>query len=255
MSDAPLPPLLPPDPLPMAVGDGPTSVAPGSSTWEDALDIFYAPAQVFNRRRDGKYWIPLLILCALSVAVYFLSIQFNEAVADLEFAKAMKEQAAKGGQKMTAEQLAAGKAFADKIKGLIVYLLPFMLILSAWVGGLVIKLLGNMMGGTLTFSQGVTIGVLANFPELLGRVAVGVQGMFLDVSTVTSKYSFATSVARFLSPDSDKYVLKLASLADPFVIWSAVLIGVGVFVIGRVEKEKAAVLAIIHALGYALLAR
>ncbi|MCC7053437.1 MAG: YIP1 family protein [Gemmatimonadaceae bacterium] len=242
------------DPVPMDTQ--PVQAAPANAgSWEDALDIFYAPRQVFERRRDGKYWIPLLILCAVSVAIYFLSIQFNEAVADAEFSRAMAEQAAKGGQKMTAEQVAAAKAFAGKFKALVVYILPVMLVISAWVSGVIIMLLGNMMGGKLNFAQGVTVGVLANFPEVLGRAVVGVQGLFLDTATVTSKYAFATSVARFMSADANKFLLKLGALADPFVIWSSVLVGIGVFVIGRVEKEKAAVLAIIHAIGYAIIAR
>lgn len=232
----------------------PVSAAPKASAWEDALDIFYAPTQVFERRRDGKYWVPFLILVVMTLAVYFLSVQYNEAVADAEFSRAMAKQAANG-VKMTAEQQEAAKAFAGKIKGLIVYIIPVGMLLGAWLSGLMIRLLCNLMGGKLDFAQGTTIGVLANFPEMLGKVAVGVQGLFLDTNTVTSKYSFATSAARFLSPDSNTLLLKLGALADPFVIWSAVLLGIGVYVIGRMEKEKAAVLAIIHAVVVALVAR
>lgn len=229
-------------------------VAPKTSTWEDALDIFYAPTQVFERRRDGQYWVPLLILVALTMAIYFLSLQYNEAVGDAEFARAMAKQAANG-QKLTPEQMEAAKAFAAKIKGLIVYIIPVGMVLGAWLSGLMIRLLCNLMGGRLEFGQATAIGVLANFPELLGKVAVGVQGLFLDTNTVTSKYSFATSAARFLSPDSNTVLLKAAALADPFVIWSAVVLGIGAYVIGRMEKEKAAVLAIIHAVIVAIIAR
>jgi Yip1 domain len=234
----------------------PTPAAPPrqSTAWEDALDIFYAPRAVFERRKDGKYWVALIILSVVGVAIYFLSAQYNDVVADMEFSRAMAEQVKKG-VKMTPEAIAQTKAFAEKFKAVLVYMLPIFQVLSAWISGLIIMLLGNMMGGKMNFAQGATIGVLANFPEMLGRIAVGVQGLFLDLNTVTSKYSFATSAARFMAADSNKFLLKLAALADPFVIWSAVLVGVGAFVIGRVEKEKAAVLAIIHALGFALLAR
>ena len=27
--------------------------------WEDFIDIFYAPSQVFARREHGSFWIPL----------------------------------------------------------------------------------------------------------------------------------------------------------------------------------------------------
>ncbi len=236
---------------PMSNDPFPVAPRPDSAAWEDVLDIFYAPTQVFERRRDGKYWVPLLILCALSVALYFLSVQVNDAIADAEFTRAMAQQP----NKLTPEQMAQARAFAEKFKSLIVYITPIFIIIGAMVSGLMIWLLGMGMGGKLTFAQGVTVAVLANYPEALGRAVVGAQGLFLDTATVTSKYSFATSVARFMSPDANKYLLKLGALADPFVLWGAVLLFLGVFVIGRMEKEKAAVLAIIHAMVTALLIR
>ncbi len=230
-----------------------SSIAPPPPTamWEDALDIYYAPRQVFERRRDGKYLIVLLILCALTLVIYFLSIQFNEAVADAEFTRAMAKQT----QQLTPEQMASARAFAEKVKNTIVYFIPFGIALGVWVSGLIVMLLGNMMGAKLTFAQGTTVVILASMPELLGKVVVGAQGLFLDTSTVVSKYSFATSVSRFLSPESNSFLLKLGAVLDPFVIWGAVLLGIGVFVIGRMEKEKAAVLAIIHTLLIAMLIR
>ncbi len=234
-----------------AVSDVPGVATPKTAAWEDALDIYYAPRQVFERRRDGKYLVMLLILCALTLAIYFLSIQFNEAVADAEFTRSMAKQT----PQLTAEQMASARAFAEKIKSAIVYFIPFGITIGVWISGAIVMLLGKMMGGKLNFAQGTTIVILASMPELLGKVFVGAQGLFLDTAQVASKYSFATSVSRFLPADTNSILLKLGAVADPFVIWGAVLLGLGVFVIGRMEKEKAAVLAIIHTLLMAMLIR
>ncbi len=243
-----------PSPFDLQPAAAQTPAGPWWSSWEDALDIFYAPGAVFDRRRDGRYGMALFVLIVLSVAIYFLSVQVSDAVADIEFAKGMAAQA-KSGQTMTPEQIAGARAFAEKFKSVLVYLLPLFVIIGAWVSGLVLRILGNLMGAKLTFAQATTIGVLANFPEVIGRAVIGGQALVLDPNTITSKYSFATSVARFLPADTNAIVLKLAALADPFVIWSAVLLGLGAYIIGRMEKEKAAVLAIVHAVGFALMFR
>lgn len=221
----------------------PTSAVPAkTSAWEDVLDIFYSPREVFERRRDGKYLIALLVLCLLTVVVYFLSLQMNEALQEVEMARTFRERG------LTPDQMAQAKAGAAKFAGLIVYFLPVFVAIGSWISGGIITLLGKMMGGKFTFAQGTAIAVLASMPELLGRVLVGVQSLFIDTSSAAHRYVFSFNASRFLPGGTNNWLLKLGALADPFVIWGIVLIGVGAFVIGRMEKEKAAVLAIVVAL-------
>lgn len=214
-------------------------VAPArSSAWEDVLDIFYAPRAVFERRRDGKYLVPILVLCVATVAVYFLSQQMNDALRDVELARTFREQGLKP------EQISQATAAAAKFSGLAVYILPVFMAIGAWISGLMTMLLGNMMGAKLNFAQGTTIAVLASMPELLGRLLVGLQGLFLDTTTAAHRYSFSINASRLMSADTNKWLLKFGALVDPFVIWGLVLTGIGAYVIGRMEREKAAVLAI-----------
>ena len=102
---------------------------------------------------------------------------------------------------------------------------------------------------------GTVITVLAAMPELLGRPIVGVQSLFMDMGTMPHRYSMSLNAARFLPGDANKWMLKFAALADPFFIWGIVLIGMGAYIIGLMEKEKAAVLAIVIALVSTLLFR
>lgn len=218
------------------------SAAPAAAPWEDVLDIFYAPRQVFERRRDGKYLIPLLVICAVTVAVFFLSSQLNEALQDAEMTRTFKDRG------ITGEQAAQAKAMAQKFAGLAVYLLPIFVAIGCWINGLLIMLVGNAMGGKFSFAQGTTIAVLAAMPEVMGRILVGVQGLFLDTASVVHRYSFSINASRFMPAGTNNWLLKLGALADPFVLWGVVLTGFGALIIGRMEKEKAAVLAIIVAI-------
>lgn len=225
------------------IGGEPTGAAPAkTSTWEDVLDIFYIPEEVFERRRDGKYLVPLIVLCLLTVVVYFLSQQMNGALQEAELTRSLRDRG------VTGDQAAQAKAFAEKFSGLAVYLLPFFMAIGSWISGLIIMLLGNMMGGKFNFAQGTAIAVLASMPELLGRVLVGAQSFLIDTTTAAHRYSFSFNVSRFIPAGTNNWLLKFGALADPFVIWGLVLVGMGAWIIGRMEKEKAAVLTIVVAL-------
>jgi Yip1 domain len=226
-----------------------TSAAPKAAAWEDLLDIFYAPSQVFERRKTGEYWVLLALICVLSIGTYFLSQQLNDTIGEIEFARVVKEN------KFTADQAAAAKAMGEKFQKFGMYLIPVFIAVGAWISGLVIWLFGRMMGGKINFAQGTTIALLASMPEALERILIGAQAMFLDTTSIVHKYSFHLSAARFMDADTSKWVMKLAALADPFVLWGAVLLGIGAHVIGKMEKEKAAVLAIVITLIMALLFR
>jgi hypothetical protein len=174
--------------------------------------------------------------------IFYLSQQITETLMDAEFARLAKQSA------MTPEAAKATKAMMGKFQQLGVYLLPIGVMIGMWLAGLAIFLIGNMMGAKLNFAQGTTIAVLSSMPELLSKIFVGVQGLFLDSSSIVHKYSFAISAARFMPATTSSWMLKLGAIADPFVIWGAVLLGLGAYVIGKMEKEKAAVLAVIMAL-------
>ena len=45
--------------------------APKAGIWEDFVDIFVQPAQVFERRRDGKFGLALLALVVITGVLFF----------------------------------------------------------------------------------------------------------------------------------------------------------------------------------------
>src|ERR1700738_1844856 len=94
-----------------AAGD----VEPGSgraSLWEDFVDIFYAPSQVFARRADGKFGMPLLFLVVVCAVLAFLTKNAMQPVMDAEFARRSAEMMRKN-PNLTAEQMASGRGFFE----------------------------------------------------------------------------------------------------------------------------------------------
>lgn len=69
-----------------------TRQAPGPS---DLAEIYYAPAEVFERRRNGGFWLPLIVLVVASVVIFYATRNLMQPVFDAEWARAaakMREQ-------------------------------------------------------------------------------------------------------------------------------------------------------------------
>ena len=70
------------------------------SVWEDFVDIFIAPAEVFARREDGRFGIALLVLAVLITVLAIGTRSLMQPVFDAEFnrqmALAMKKPGMRG---------------------------------------------------------------------------------------------------------------------------------------------------------------
>lgn len=220
-----------------------------ASLWEDCLDIFYAPRQVFERRTDGRFWFALVVYALLVAVLTFLGRQFFDTVGELAMERAMAERG------MTAEQRAQmeqGRAMAQQFQAIGYIFFPVIAVVLGLVSGTVFWILSRLFGAALSLGQGLTIWTFAAYPSLVSTAVVVVQSFLFDVNAITHKHAFSINPARFLPADTNTLVMKLASLADPFAIWSGFLLGLGAHVIGKLERERAAVLGIIATLLYVL---
>ena len=151
-----------------------------------------------------------------------------------------------------AAQAAAAREFGDKFRTIGYFITPITWGIFGLIAGTVFWFLARLLGATLTIAQGITIWTLASYPNLINTAGVVVQSFFIDPGSVTHKHAYSMSLARVVPPDAHKLLIKLSAVADPFVIWSAILIGLGAYIIGKMEKERAAVLAIITSVLYVL---
>ena len=215
------------------------TTASSTGIWEDFVDIFYAPSAVFERRRAGQFGIALLILTVLSLVIYFATKGGMEAVMDAEFQRRTAEAIAKNPK--AAEAMQKWRGIMEKLGWLVVLIgtpvFAFILGILLWIGG-------KVVGSVASIGAAVMVATYAMVPRLIMSLVGGVQGLLMDPDAITSRYSVSLSLARFLDPaTANPLLLKLAGQVDVFAIWTAVLCAIGLSVVGRVSRGKAAAVA------------
>lgn len=197
--------------------------------WEDFVDIFYAPSEVFDRRRAGRFGLALLILATVMGLLFYASQFFLAEVMEAEFARAME------GQPVSPEEMAQMRQMSGII-GTVGFIVT--LPIGVLVVAVVLWLVGKLFGSVATFAAAAMVATYAQAPKVLQQLAAIVQGFLID--PITSIYQVTLSPARFVDPDTTSATLAaLLARADVFVIWSVVLLGIGLHVVGRVPKAQA----------------
>lgn len=216
----------------------PAAEAP-TSLWEDFIDIFYAPREVYARRSQARFGIVLLILTLLVTALFFAS---QGPLADA-FAAEMRraiERGPGGGQQMNAEQMATARRMGA-IFGTLGLLVFFPV--GVMVTGLVLWSVGKLFDFAATVGLAILIVTYAQFPRILQSVTGLLQGIFLDPDSLAA---ISVGPARFFDPaTASPALMAMLMRADTFFIWSTILIAIGAQVIGKVPKAQSYVLAVL----------
>jgi hypothetical protein len=209
-----------------------------ASLWEDCIDIFYQPSQVFERRRDGKFGLALLVLVVVT-AILFLALKNGLApVMDAEMAKAAAAMAAKNPQ-ITADQIAAQQSMMEKFAIVGVLFMPIGIVIAAFI----LWLAGKLVDAKTAFAGAMMIATYSQFPRIIETIINAVQGLLLAPESITSRYSVQVGLARFLGPDSNPFLLTLLGGLDLFTIWVTVLLAIGLSVVAKVPRSRAAIAA------------
>lgn len=213
---------------------------PANPSVMDCAEIYYAPSGVFQRRRQGKFGIPLLVYVIAMAIAFFATKDLMRPFFDAQASRQMAQVLAKNPQ-MTEEQFERGRAVAAKfaIVGVIVgsAVVPL-------VAGLLIWLVAKFAGAGLGLAQGMVVGVFMMFPAIAEYIINAIQMTFVDGSTLTSNYDISIGPARVMH-DASAVTRALVGHIDVFTIWMAFLIYLGVKVIGRTSKQTAATVAVI----------
>ena len=224
----------------MTVPDSATVSAPADKAGllDDLLEIFVAPAKVFERRREGRYGLLLTVLVVLALAIALatkgLSAPFFEAQFNLTMA-----QAAANGQPMPAEATGAGARAA--FTWFLVASQSLLIPIFVWLCALFVMLGGKVAGGSLSYRQSALIFTLAGFPRLLSPIVTAIQGAFVDPTTVRSMMDAQIGPARFVDPlTTAPAITGVLANFDLFNLWAFVLIAIGISVIGRVSRANGA---------------
>ena len=216
-----------------------TPDARGGSVWEDMIDIFYAPTPTFERRRDGRFGIQLLVFTILVIVLYFATKPYLQPMYDAIWAQSA-ESIRKSNPNVTDEQLSKMADMGDRFGVISVAIVTPIMIL---VMGLIIWLVAKLFDSQMAVKHGMVVATLSQFPKIIDTIVMGLQGFLMDPANIHNMYSLKLSPARFLGPDAPLMQQALLGRIDVFVIWCTVLIAIGVHVLGRVEKPKAYIVA------------
>lgn len=218
-----------------------TTPAKSPSFWEDVIDIFYQPAAVFRRREGKSAWPPLLFVAIAIGIITFATFNTLQPIFDAEFARGTAKAIAKNPQAGAAVEKMRGvsETFGKYAIGPITLLSTFVVGVFAWI-------IGKIVGSRQTFQAAIAVAAWAYMPRVLGAVIGGVQGLLMDPSKLNSALSISLSPARFLDPDATNPLLyQVLGRFDLITIWVTVLLAIGLYVTGKVTKERAVIFGII----------
>jgi hypothetical protein len=226
----------------------PESTAPAQSSansasfWEDLIDIFYQPSDVYRRRANASTWPPFLFVVIVMAVITIATFPSIQPAFDGDYARNMPRIMAQN-PKMTQEMADKGLQF----QGIIIrYFSGAVIALSIVIVGFFTWVLGKLFGAVEGFGTAMLIASYAFMPRLLGGVLSGLQGLLMDPTKLTSLSQLTLSPARFLDPaTASPFVMALLSRLDLTIIWETVLLAIGLAVLGRISRGKAAMFGLL----------
>ena len=205
--------------------------------WEDVVDVFYAPRAVFERRREGRYGLALLVYTILATVLFAFSGPMMQPIFDRQLDAQVEKARAGGASEQQVEQM---RAIGAKTQGPVgIAFAALGTPITIFVIGLLLWGAGKMFGSTATYAQSTMVATYANVPRLLGMLLNAGLLYVTDPSKLTSMSSLTFSPARLLPAETDAVVLALLGRLDLFTIWVTVLLAIGLAVVGRLSRGQA----------------
>lgn len=221
-----------------------TTAAPVKKTsfWEDVIDIFFSPVEVFRRRQDSSVWPPMLFVAIAIGLITYATFNTLEPMFDAEFMRGAGKAMTKNPQ-VTPEMVAKMRDYTNASAR---YGIGVIMLIWLFLVGAVSWLVGKMFSSKQSFHAALVVAAWAEMPRVIGSVLAGVQGLLMDPAKLTGAMSITLSPARFMDPDTaNPFVLQLAGRLDLMTIWVTVLLGIGFYVTAKSSKGQAAIFAIV----------
>jgi hypothetical protein len=213
-----------------------------ASLWEDFIDIFVSPSEVFERRRHAGFFVPLIVFVVLMTVLFVLGRSVLAPVFDAEFSRGIAA-AVRQNPQIPAAQMERSRGLAEKLA-------PVFAFFGAFVGplvtGLALWVVGKFVDAKEDLKAACMIATYAFFPRVLESVINIAQGYFLDPATLNGRYRLTLGVGRFFDPDKvSPVLLAVVGRIDVFTIWVTVLLAIGLAVVARIPRSRAAIAAAI----------
>ena len=189
-----------------------------ASLWEDFVDVFFSPSELFARRRDAQWWLPLIVLLAFSLLIFILLLNANERMMMASIEQSNPEALAEMGENARTFMLVFGAV------GMFI-MLPLMAFWTAFL----LWGVGKLFDARPTFRQAMVISVYASFVFLVAQLAMGLLVTLQGTGSLDPVSDLSFGVLRFMSEPGEMSgaIVALLQRVDLFAVWQAVLWGIG----------------------------
>jgi hypothetical protein len=217
------------------------------AVWEDFIDIFYAPSNVFARRQHGSFWIPMLAVTMLVGTLFYLNSGAMQPIMDAEFNRGMAA-AMRQNPQLTPEAMDRFRQIGTRIGQIVIFV---MMPLTITMIGVCLWLIGKLFEAKQTFKAALVVAAYAYVPRVVETVFNGLQALMLDPANLNGRFRLSLGPGRFIDPDTaSPLLLAIVGRIDLFTIWVTILLAIGLSVTGNIPRSRAAVAAaLIWAIG------
>jgi hypothetical protein len=208
----------------------------GSPGPGDLFEIYFSPSEVYDRRRGGKFGLPLVVFAVASIILFFVTKDLLRPVMDAEWRVASQSIMEKNPQ-LTPDQMAGMRSMGEKfaLVGVAIYSIS-----GPLLAGLVLWIVSKFVGLKPALPVAMTIAVFALFPMLLEYIVSAAQSFIVPESSITSRFSLSLGPARFMDAASP-LARAVVGHIDVFTVWTAFLMYLGLRVITRATSAQAAI--------------
>jgi hypothetical protein len=209
------------------------------------IDTFVAPTKTFtDLRRKATFWGPLIILILVGL-VFAFSVQ-QKVGWERVFENNLQLNPTKAEKLESAPNAESVKAISAKVTAVVsyVYFIPI-LIFTAIYALLLWATVNFGFGGTSKYGQIFAVSMYANLVMsikfLLGVIAI-FAGLAPDSFLINNPVG--SNLGYFLSTDTSLWIRTVCMHLDIFEIWSLVLSVLGVAIVAKVSRGKAAAVVV-----------
>lgn len=217
----------------------------GLTETQRCVDIFTAPSKTFmDLRRKATFWGPLLVMIVVGIGFSFTVQQ--KVSWERVFQNNINQTPAKAEKIESAPNAEQIKAISAKFTAGATYGYAGIVLLITLITSLLTWVSVNFgFGGTAKYSQIYAVSLYAslvmNIKYLLGIVAL-FSGLAPDSFLIQNPVG--SNVGYYLSSDFPLWLRSLCMHLDVFEIWALVLSVIGVAIVAKVSKGKAAVVVV-----------
>jgi hypothetical protein len=196
---------------------------------ENFFGVLTSPKAAFERLREKGGWvITLLVLTAISLISVWLQSDAILGTVELEF-----DRQAQLGQDIPEDV----RDIAIASAGLFSYVTgAISVVLTMFVGGLLLLLVNLIVRGEATYMQLSKVALFSYIPVAISALLTGIISFATGATTV---YDVMLNAGAFVE-DKSSMLFVLASMINPFSIWSLLLLIIGTEVMTRKSRGSVA---------------